>query len=138
MSTKTTFKRVALVAVAALSLGVLSVAPSQAAHIGDTLTLTPVTSTIVAGDTATATVNSSFTGVTAGDSITVNAIQISPATVSGSLKFAIVDSYTSTVTTADGSASISTGVTANNKVANTNYTLNFVSPTVAGSYVIQV
>jgi hypothetical protein len=138
MSTKTTFKRVALVAVAALSLGVLSVAPSQAAHIGDTLTLTPVTSTIVAGDTATATVNSTFTGVTGGDSITVNAIQISPATVSGSLKFAIVDSYTSTVTTADGSASISTGVTSGNKVANTNYTLNFVSPTVAGSYVIQV
>jgi hypothetical protein len=138
MSTKTTFKRVALVAVAALSLGVLSVAPSQAAHIGDTLTLTPVTSTIVAGETATATVNSAFTGVAAGDSITVNAIQLTPATVSGSLKFAIVDSYTSTVTTADGSASISTGVTANNKVANTNYTLNFVSPTVAGSYVIQV
>jgi trimeric autotransporter adhesin len=37
MSTKTTFKRVALVAVAALGLGVLSVAPSQAAHIGDAL-----------------------------------------------------------------------------------------------------
>jgi trimeric autotransporter adhesin len=138
MSTKTTFKRVALVAVAALSLGVLSVAPSQAAHIGDALTLTPVTSTIVAGDTATATVNSTFTGVSAGDSITVNAIQLTPATVSGSLKFAIVDSYTSTVTTADGQASISTGVTNSNKVANTNYKLNFVSPTVAGSYVIQV
>jgi hypothetical protein len=34
MSTKTTFKRVALVAVAALGLGVLSVAPSQAAPAG--------------------------------------------------------------------------------------------------------
>ena len=32
MSSKTTFKRIALVAVAALSLGVLSVAPSQAAN----------------------------------------------------------------------------------------------------------
>jgi hypothetical protein len=138
MSTKTTFKRVALVAVAALGLGVISVAPSQAAHIGDTLALTPVTSTIVAGETATATVNSTFTGVSTGDSITVNAVQLSPATASGSLKFAIVDSYTSTLTSADGSASISTGVTGNNKVANTNYTLNFVSPTVAGSYVIQV
>jgi len=31
MSSKTTFKRIALVAVAALSLGVLSVAPSSAA-----------------------------------------------------------------------------------------------------------
>ena len=138
MSTKTTFKRVALVAVAALSLGVLSVAPSQAAHIGDSLTLTPVTSSIAIGETASATVNSTFTGIAAGDSITVSAIQLTPATASGSLKFAIVDSRTSTVSTADGSASISTGVTNTNIVAATNYTLNFVSPTVSGTYVIQV
>jgi hypothetical protein len=32
MSSKTTFKRIALVAVAALGLGVLSVAPSQATN----------------------------------------------------------------------------------------------------------
>ncbi len=138
MSTKTTFKRVALVEVAALGLGVLSVAPSQAAFIGDTLTLTPVTSTIVAGETATATVNSSFTATADEDSITVHAIQLSPATVSGSLEFAIVDSRTGTVTSADGSSSIRTSVTTAPGVANTNYTLNFVSPTIAGSYVIQV
>jgi hypothetical protein len=36
------------------------------------------------------------------------------------------------------SSSISTGVTTNNTPANTNYTLNFVSPTVAGAYTIQV
>ena len=46
MSTKTTFKRVALVAVAALGLGVLSVAPSSAA---------PTITTTVAYDTATST-----------------------------------------------------------------------------------
>jgi trimeric autotransporter adhesin len=46
MSTKTTFKRVALVAVAALSLGVISVAPSSAA---------PAITTTVAYDTATST-----------------------------------------------------------------------------------
>jgi trimeric autotransporter adhesin len=40
MSTKTTFKRVALVAVAALGLGVLSVVPSQAAITGVTTTVT--------------------------------------------------------------------------------------------------
>jgi hypothetical protein len=39
MSTKTTFKRVALVAVAALSLGLLSVAPSNAYTQADTLTV---------------------------------------------------------------------------------------------------
>ena len=38
MSTKTTFKRIALVAVAALGLGVLSVAPAaNAAVLGDTI-----------------------------------------------------------------------------------------------------
>ena len=40
MSTKTTFKRIALVAVAALGLGVLSVAPSSASVTGITTTVT--------------------------------------------------------------------------------------------------
>jgi trimeric autotransporter adhesin len=135
----TTIKRVALVAVAALGLGVMSVAPSQAAHQADTLTLTPVKSAISAGDTATATVNSTFIGAAAGDSITVSAIVTTkPTSGNGSLEFRIVDSLTATVSTANLSASISTGVTANNTPANTNYTLNFVSPTVAGAYTIQV
>jgi hypothetical protein len=142
MSTKTTFKRVALVAVAALSLGVLSVAPSQAAHNADTLTLTPVKSAIAAGDTATATVNSTFIGVAAGDSITVNAVVTTkPTSGNGNLLFAVVDSLTSTTTVASAagtSATVYTGVTGTNVPANTNYTLNFVSPTVAGSYVVQI
>jgi hypothetical protein len=142
MSTKTTFKRVALVAVAALSLGVLSVAPSQAAHNGDTLTLTPVTSAIAAGDTATATVNSTFIGVNAGDSITVNAVVTTkPTSGNGELEFKIVDSLTATISVTAGKATsgkVYTGVTADNTPANTNYTLNFVSPTVAGAYVVQV
>jgi trimeric autotransporter adhesin len=66
MSTKTTFKRIALVAVAALGLGVLSVAPSSAApsaasmtgvasgSVGSPVTLS-VAQTIVAGDTAMGT-----------------------------------------------------------------------------------
>ena len=42
MSTKTTFKRIALVAVAALGLGVLSVAPSSATVSALTVTDVPV------------------------------------------------------------------------------------------------
>ena len=45
MSTKTTFKRIALVAVAALGLGVLSVAPSSAAILTQSLTLASATTT---------------------------------------------------------------------------------------------
>ena len=57
MSTKTTFKRIALVAVAALGLGVLSVAPSQAVVGNLTVTATAGTAGNKAGtvqDTSTA------------------------------------------------------------------------------------
>jgi len=54
MSTKTTFKRIALVAVAALGLGVLSVAPSQADVSGLTVTVTDGTATTFNSDSTTA------------------------------------------------------------------------------------
>ena len=59
MSTKTNFKRIALVAVAALGMGVLSSAPSQATPIGTTITAgasagaTLLTATTVSSDTTT-------------------------------------------------------------------------------------
>jgi hypothetical protein len=56
MSTKTTFKRIALVAVAALGLGVLSVAPSSATPTGVTVTVTDGTAGLpnAAADSTTA------------------------------------------------------------------------------------
>jgi hypothetical protein len=79
MSTKTTFKRIALVAVAALGLGVLSVVPSQAAAGTITLavvqngtaSLTPATGT---GETATGVIITVESLLTAGnlDSLTVS------------------------------------------------------------------
>jgi hypothetical protein len=55
MSTKTTFKRVALVTVAALGFGVMSVAPSNAAINADTLTLSAATASQTTAETATST-----------------------------------------------------------------------------------
>ena len=59
MSTKTTFKRIALVTVAALGFGVMSVAPSSAtnlgAPIGVTQTLSAATTTVTAGTAAKVT-----------------------------------------------------------------------------------
>ena len=54
MSSKTTFKRIALVAVAALGLGVLSVAPSSAAinATDETLTLSAASASVAIGETA--------------------------------------------------------------------------------------
>ena len=61
MSTKTTFKRVALVAVAALGFGVMSVAPSNAANSADIMTLGATASSATTAVAVSTTV--SFTGV---------------------------------------------------------------------------
>jgi hypothetical protein len=104
MSTKTTFKRIALVAVAALGLGVMSVAPSQA-------TITNVTLTTVDGTASTTGVNDSSTAAsiavnalaTAADSFTVRSILKSrPSTATVSPVGAINDTATSTGLTASG------------------------------------
>ncbi len=79
MSTKTTFKRIALVAVAALGLGVLSVAPSSAAVSGLTVTTTNGATTLRSGSTTTvdsdsttaATISISALRTNASDTITV-------------------------------------------------------------------
>jgi hypothetical protein len=55
MSTKTTFKRIALVTVAALGFGVLSVVPSNAVIGADTLVLSSSTAAQTTGETSTAT-----------------------------------------------------------------------------------
>jgi hypothetical protein len=55
MSTKTTFKRIALVTVAALGFGVMSVAPSNAALLAPTFTLSATTTTVALGETASTT-----------------------------------------------------------------------------------
>jgi len=64
MSTKTNFKRIALVAAAALGLGVLSSVPSQAVVIPTTLTLTATnsttTTTVLSDSTTAATLGVSF------------------------------------------------------------------------------
>jgi len=73
MSTTTNFKRIALVAVAALGLGVLSSVPSQATINSDAVTLSSATATQTTADTYTATsatVTLSFFGAK-GDSATV-------------------------------------------------------------------
>jgi len=85
MSTKTTFKRIALVAVAALGLGVLSVAPSSATPTGLAIAVTNGTSTIGGAgnsDSSTAgTVNVTSLYDATSDSVTVQLVLKSkPAT----------------------------------------------------------
>jgi trimeric autotransporter adhesin len=103
MSTKTTFKRIALVAVAALGLGVLSVAPSSAAVSNLTVTITNGTAGLpnAASDSTTAALINVTGLMEANDSITVEVINDSyPTKVASSagaakkFKFYNLDSAT--------------------------------------------
>jgi hypothetical protein len=76
----TTIKRVALVAVAALSLGVISVAPSQAASQADTLTISSASASQLTGETLTATSTTAtlaFLGGSVADTMSVSAFLVS-------------------------------------------------------------
>jgi hypothetical protein len=81
MSTKTTFKRIALVTVAALGFGVMSVVPSTAATSADTLTLSSATASMKDSETSTATTATlAFYADATTDSMTVTAyVTSSPA-----------------------------------------------------------
>jgi hypothetical protein len=79
MSTKTTFKRVALVTVAALGFGLLSVAPSSAITQTDTLAVSASASTCVIGTACTITLTQTMLA-TGGDTMSVTArMTTSPA-----------------------------------------------------------
>ena len=73
MSTKTTFKRVALVTVAAMGFGLLSVAPSTATSQTDTLAVSSATSTcLIAATTCSITLTQTILTVS-GDTMSVTA-----------------------------------------------------------------
>ena len=121
MSTKTNFKRIALVAVAALGLGVLSSVPSQAIVLTDNFTVTSVAGTatrILSDSTTAATLTVKFTS-TAADTVSVSFAGLSKP--SDATTTPLVDIFGSTAAlmeTASASAangvdtSTSTGATA--------------------------
>jgi hypothetical protein len=74
MSTKTNFKRIALVAVASLGLGVLSSVPSQAAVSGLTVTVTDGTASFIKSDSTTAATINVAGLIEVSDSITITAV----------------------------------------------------------------
>ena len=96
MSTTTTIKRIALVAVAALGFGMLSVVPSQAALVTNTLTIDSATDSITLGESATAVLTSAFINTSAFDSVTINTlVSSSNASSAGSVRVSLSDSSTS-------------------------------------------
>jgi hypothetical protein len=143
MSTKTTFKRIALVAVTALGLGVLtSIAPASAAIQSDTLTLSATTGTAAIGETATVTVSLSAldTDASAETFTATAAILSSPATSTVFPTFSVTTAQgtANTAGTTAGSAQTMTLTsTAAGRVSGA-ATLSLVNLAVAGTYVVRV
>jgi len=99
---KLIFKRVALVVVSTLGLGVLSSGPSQSAVVpsSDTLTVSSTSSTIAAGETASVTVTQTFIASAAADSLLVRvSTQTRPEGGNGSLGLYVTDSSNVSITT---------------------------------------
>jgi hypothetical protein len=145
MSTKTTFKRVALVAVAALGLGVLSVAPSNAAVQADTLTLSAATASTTVGTAVTVDVTASFIQETTSDSMTValtyeaapSGIAINEVTFTNTATVATTDLGTPVVETTTANSRLATISTA--AAASVRKTMKVtLTPSKSGTYVIRV
>jgi len=111
MSTKTNFKRIALVAVAALGLGLVSSVPSQGAVVG-AVTITAGTAgtatRIVADSTTQQTVTIAFTANADTDSILVNAYQTAgpSGALANTARMRFVDTLTSLANTGVISAEV--------------------------------
>jgi trimeric autotransporter adhesin len=149
MSTKTTFKRIALVAVASLGFGMLSVVPSNADVIAHTLAIDSATDTVAVGETATALLTQSFITAEAQDSVTVTATITSSNGSSAGLRMSTYDSSTSSSTVFGSSAVTSaaaatvtqvSGVTVptSGLAVNFRYSLNLHNPTAAGTYTVRI
>ena len=141
MSTKTTFKRVALVAVAALGLGVLSVAPSSASSLAVTVVPSATTSAIKVGETAT--VSLTVTAITGADTDSLTVHGVRTKGTSGTIYFqATTDSTTTRVNLGSGAAAANSIIvdTATPSWDGSNVALravvkaNFVAPATAGTY----
>jgi hypothetical protein len=97
MSKSTFFKRTAVMAIAAMGLGFLSVVPSQATVTNHSLTIDSATDSIDLGESATAVLTHSFTNLgNTMDSVTIVGVVTSAnASTSGNIAMRVTDSYTS-------------------------------------------
>jgi len=142
MSTKTTFKRIALVTVAAMGFGLLSVVPSTATSQQDTLSLSATATTMAAGSTsASVDLTQSFLG-TNSDTMSVVASLVSAPTgnavmpVLTNLLGSTVGGYVSNISSDNLSGMITdTVIVGTYAVATAVYRVTF-SPTKPGTYVL--
>jgi hypothetical protein len=156
MSTKTTFKRIALVTVAALGFGVMSVAPSNAVINADSLTLSAATAAQTTAETQTASsavATISFLPTAQGDSMSVTASLVSGPAGNTALPYLSVTETASAGTAAETATALGlktepnakavTAAMAAAKVTTTKYAVylgidSLTAPAVAGTYVVKL
>ena len=142
MSSKTSFKRIALVAVAALAFGGISAVSSQAAGFSDSLTLTNATSTTVAGTAVTDTLTASFIGGARYDTFTATVSIISVPALSTTGGTLADLSRTAFAATSDSGTVSGKVLTVTNSLSSagrsTGSAVISFTPDVAGTYVLKV
>jgi hypothetical protein len=135
MSTKTTFKRIALVAVAALGFGMLSVAPSSAAPAAATASaVAPLTTAAtIAGPLGTVT----FGGITSGSEADTFAVRVLTGPAGGVLTITQIGAADTTDTTHTVGASAAADHTEAAGTANANGALAVLgSFSLPGTYTV--
>jgi hypothetical protein len=145
MSTKTTFKRLALVTVAALGLGLVAVAPSSAASLTVAVTPSATTSAIKVGETATISLTVSAITGSDTDSLTVHGVRTRGT--SGTIYFqGTTDSTTTRVNLGSGAAAAGSIIVdtatptsdGSNTALRAVVSANFVAPSAAGTYEVTI
>jgi hypothetical protein len=156
MSTKTTFKRIALVTVAALGFGVLATVPSQATINADSLTLSAATASQNTAETQTATsavATVAFLGAS-GDSMSVTASLVSAPAGNTALPYLSITETASAIS-GDGSTNLVKGTkyepnsaavvrsVGTSAVTTVKYAVyvgkdSLTAPSVAGTYVVKL
>ena len=158
MSTTTNFKRIALVAVAALGLGVLTSVPSNAAINADTVTLSSATAAQNTNETYTATsavATVTFFGVIADSMSITTALTSAPAGNTALPTLQLVETSSAFVDSASASAkklndtiSANTATKVEARSSSVNTTAKFAvyltegngvtAPTTAGTYTVKI
>jgi len=130
------FKKIALGLAAAMTFGVMSALPTSAAVIGPSLAIDSATSTIIAGETATAVVTLSFISETAADTATVLSAMFSqPTGASKNATLTLLETRTATVAVAAGNLSADVNSTVGTPgYVTAKFTVSLVAPSVAGTY----
>ena len=136
MSTKTTFKRVALVAVAALGLGMVSVAPSQAAPQADSFTSATTSSTGVVNVAQTLNTTISFIADTSSAAMSITPTVLTAPATAGA--FAVTGAKTASTTNTNSAyaTGLSVAASATGRVTAA-VTLSF-TPDKVGTYTLKL